>query len=102
MLDPNLLLPERPRPLKRTEYGKLVALGVFEGERVELLYGTLVAMSPKDPPLASAVMQLNMLLIPPLVGRAQVRVNAPRRSRTCACASMTCWGVAAMGPPWPA
>ena len=35
MLEPALLLPERPRPLKRAEYDRLVALGAFEdGTRV--------------------------------------------------------------------
>ena len=49
MLEPALLLPERPRPLKRTEYDRLVALGAFEDERIELLHGVLVDMSPNDP-----------------------------------------------------
>jgi Uma2 family endonuclease len=47
MLDPALLAPERIRPLKRREYEQLVDLGVFEDERVELLRGQLVEMSPQ-------------------------------------------------------
>lgn len=31
------------RPLRRTEYDKLVELGVFEGERIELLDGARAA-----------------------------------------------------------
>jgi Uma2 family endonuclease len=50
MLDPALLAPERVRPLKRSEYEQLVDLGVFEDERVELLRGVLVEMSPQGPP----------------------------------------------------
>jgi Uma2 family endonuclease len=47
MLDPALLAPERVRGLRRDEYEKLVELGVFEDERVELLRGVLVEMSPQ-------------------------------------------------------
>lgn len=77
VLEPSLLLPERPRPLKRSEYDRLVAMGAFEDERVELLYGTLVAMSPQDPGHTSPIGQLTMLLVPALVGRALVRVQSP-------------------------
>lgn len=34
------------RPLRRVEYDRLVALGVFQDERIELLDGTLYEMSP--------------------------------------------------------
>ena len=34
------------RPLRRVEYGQLIALGAFEDEKIELLDGELVAMSP--------------------------------------------------------
>lgn len=77
VLEPSLILPEKPRPLKRSEYDRLVASGAFEGERVELLYGTLVAMRPQDPGHTGPVGQLTMLLVPALVGRALVRIQAP-------------------------
>jgi hypothetical protein len=32
-----LLANEEPRPIRRVEYDKMVELGLFEGERVELL-----------------------------------------------------------------
>jgi Uma2 family endonuclease len=44
---PDDLQPERVRPLSRREYDQLVALGVFEDERIELLRGMLVTMSPQ-------------------------------------------------------
>jgi Uma2 family endonuclease len=47
MLDPALLAPERVRPLRRREYERLVELGAFHDERVELLRGVLVEMSPQ-------------------------------------------------------
>jgi Uma2 family endonuclease len=75
MLDPNALLPERPRRLKRAEYDHLVRLGAFEDERVELLRGVVVSMSPCYPQHAGPITRLTMLLVPPLVGRALVRVQ---------------------------
>ena len=77
MLDASLLLPERPRPLKRAEYDRLVELGVFEDERVELLHGVLVDMSPNRPGHASPIDRLNAILTPALSGRAIVRVQLP-------------------------
>lgn len=77
MLEPHLIEPEVSRPLKRSEYDRLVAMGAFEGERVELLYGTLVAMSPQDPAHTSPIGRLNMVLAPALAGRAIVRVQCP-------------------------
>ena len=65
------------RPLRRNEYDALVALGVFQDERVELLDGALVAMSPVGPPHSSAVQKLTELLLPRLLGRATVRVQSP-------------------------
>ena len=65
------------RPLRRAEYDKLVELGVFEDERIELLEGQLVQMSPIGPPHSSTVQKLNELLLPALLGRASVFVQAP-------------------------
>src|SRR5688572_616760 len=67
----------RIRPLFRDEYDKLAALGAFEDERLELLEGVLVEMSPPGPPHASSVDKLTMLLVPAVVGRAIVRVQGP-------------------------
>ena len=64
---------EVTRPLRRVEYDKLVALGVFENERVELLEGELVAMSPIGAPHNFSVQALNELLVLALHGRAWVR-----------------------------
>jgi Uma2 family endonuclease len=77
MLDASLLLPEHPRPLKRKEYDRLVALGAFEDERVELLHGVLVDMSPNDPGHASPIAGLTMIFTPALSGKAIVRVQLP-------------------------
>lgn len=68
---------ERIRPLRRAEYDRLVALGVFEGEKIELLEGLLVPMSPIGAEHSSAVTVLTALLVLPLVGRALVRPQCP-------------------------
>ncbi|MEZ4373470.1 MAG: hypothetical protein R3B07_21800 [Polyangiaceae bacterium] len=34
------------RPLRRAEFNQLAELGAFQEERVELLYGQLIPMSP--------------------------------------------------------
>ena len=60
------------RPLRRSEYDQLVLLGAFEDERIELLDGQLVAMSPIGPPHNSAVRKLTELLVLALHGRAAV------------------------------
>ncbi len=77
MLDVERLAPERLRPLKRSEYDRLVAMGVFEGERIELLYGTLVEMSLQEPPHANPVQELTERLMTALAGRAKVRIQLP-------------------------
>jgi len=64
------------RPLRRIEYDKLVALGVFAGERVELLEGALIEMSPIGASHQAAVQRLNRLLTLALSERAAVRCQA--------------------------
>lgn len=55
-------LPDLVRPLRRVEYDRLVEAGAFGQERVELLDGVLVAMSPQDPLDADAVQWLARLI----------------------------------------
>jgi Uma2 family endonuclease len=68
----------RIRPLRRAEYDLLIDQGVFdEDERIQLLDGELVAISPQNAPHAGIVEALNERLMPVLVGRARVRVQLP-------------------------
>lgn len=67
----------RIRRLKRDEYDRLVEAGCFRDEKIELLYGRLVEMSPQGHGHAYAIMRLNEALMPALVGRAYVRVQLP-------------------------
>lgn len=71
------LAPDRARPLLRAEYEQLVECGAFENERVELLEGALVTMSPQGPAHAHAIRLLSEVLIGALRGRAAVRIQSP-------------------------
>ncbi|MBX3270656.1 MAG: Uma2 family endonuclease [Sandaracinaceae bacterium] len=68
---------ERVRRLRRDEYDRLVGAGVFADERVELIRGVIVRMAPQGPSHAGPIEVLTELLVPPLVGRARVRVQLP-------------------------
>ena len=77
VLDTDLLLPERPRKLRRVEYDQLVASGAFEDERIELLHGVLVEMSPIDAAHMNPIDRLMVILVQALASRARVRIQAP-------------------------
>lgn len=77
VLDPKVLYPERIRPLKRVEYERMVELGLFEDERVELLAGQLIEMSPQGEPHAFVVAELGARLTVALFERARVRQHSP-------------------------
>lgn len=62
----------RIRPLRRVEYDRLVELGVFtKDDKIELLRGALVEMSPQGSPHADCAAQLAQLLIRRLDDRAR-------------------------------
>lgn len=63
MLDVDALAPRRARGLRRDEYESLIRLGAFDGERIELLRGVLVHMSPQQEPHARLVSWLHEQLI---------------------------------------
>lgn len=65
------------RPLRRAEYERLVAAGAFESERVELLEGFLVEMSPQRAAHASAIEVLTELLYAARQADQKVRVQLP-------------------------
>jgi Uma2 family endonuclease len=70
-------LAERQRPLRRVEYERLAEEGFFEDERIELINGVILEMSPQNVPHSNPIQLLTRLLVPPLVGRADVRVQLP-------------------------
>lgn len=65
------------RKFKRVEYDRLVDFGLFEDERIELIDGLLVEMSPQGARHAHAVRQLNMLFTRAIGSRALVQVQSP-------------------------
>lgn len=75
--DPSTVPPESLRPLKRAEYDHLVSTGAFDNERLELLYGRLVAMTPQGHAHAYVVRKLTNVLAQRLAGRAQVQAQQP-------------------------
>lgn len=72
-------LGERIRPLRRVEYDQLVEAGHLVDEKVELIRGLIVRMSPQGAPHAAAVQRLTRLLVLALSnsGHAEVRVQLP-------------------------
>lgn len=77
MLDMTMIAPETIRPLSRAEYDRMVGLGWFEDERIELLHGVLVKMSPQGPRHVSITRCLNELLVLAIRRRAQVQIQGP-------------------------
>jgi Uma2 family endonuclease len=65
------------RGLKRVEYERLAELGVFGDERIELVFGTIVAMTPIDPAHVESTVRVHELLFRQLGGRARVICRAP-------------------------
>ena len=69
----DLVSSERLRPLRRAEYDWMVDQGFFQDEKVELLEGIIVEMSPEGPRHAATIERLNRLFV--------LRVRRPRRVR---------------------
>jgi Uma2 family endonuclease len=72
LIDPSLI-----RGLRRTEYDKLAELGEFGDERVELIYGMVVKMSPKGPAHESVSQRMNRVFVRTFEGLASVRIQSP-------------------------
>jgi Uma2 family endonuclease len=77
VIDLSVLAPERLRPLRREEYDRLVELGCFEDERIELLEGALVEMSRQRPPHMFVIRKLTTFLVRAVGERAVVQVQGP-------------------------
>ena len=77
MFDYSLLEPGQVRPISRQEYDQMVALGMFDDEKVELLRGVLVKMSPQDVSHSSAVEWFTKKLILSVRDDYRVRCQLP-------------------------
>ena len=72
------MVPADPAPTRLTvaEYFGLVDGGQLRAtDRVELLEGVVVSMSPQNPPHAGAIGRINELLVTRFSGRATIRVQ---------------------------
>lgn len=65
------------RRWRRAEYERLVDLGVFVGERLELLDGVLVVREPQDSPHAAIVTQAGQVLSAAFGAGWHPRLHAP-------------------------
>jgi Uma2 family endonuclease len=72
-----MIPPETIRPLSRAEYDRMVALGWFEDERIELLHGMLVTMSRQSPRHVAIIRTLGQILVPAMEERGQVQIHGP-------------------------
>ena len=82
MLEPmrDIPAPQNVRGLLRSEYERLVDLGVFEDVRVELLEGQLVEMSPQGEGHATLTARLAGWLWPAVGSDMQLRQYSPMRA----------------------
>jgi Uma2 family endonuclease len=64
------------RPITRAEYEELAGAGRFDDERVELLYGVIVKMTPPRPPHEGLIQRLTRLFVLALDPRAAVRIQS--------------------------
>jgi Uma2 family endonuclease len=72
------LLLESPRRLSVDEYHRMIEAGILdEDERLELLEGVIVAMSPQDEPHAWPIQRLTRILTRVLRDEYDVRVQLP-------------------------
>jgi Uma2 family endonuclease len=69
------------RPLKRSEFQKLADEGCFDDERVELLFGLVVEMTPPHPSHDESVYRVARLLSLALGERAKVRTQSSFAAR---------------------
>jgi Uma2 family endonuclease len=78
MSTPEFFMRSEPmRPLKRVEYERLAAEGFFEDEKVELLFGVVVPMTPIDPTHSASTTRLHNTLVRAVGDRAMVRAQQP-------------------------
>lgn len=65
------------RRYTRDEYYLMAEVGMFHGQRVELIDGKVIVMSPQNDPHASIIMQLNHILTRKIPEDFRVRPQLP-------------------------
>lgn len=74
-MDLSWLTSEHPRPLRRVEFEALAREGYFEDERLELLYGMVVPMTPIGPMHSFVLNRLTKHFVMGVGDRAIVHVG---------------------------
>lgn len=72
VMERDWLDPDERRPLRRAEYDRLIELGMFNGENIELLHGHLVLREPQGPEHFDITGRIHELLLRALGDRARV------------------------------
>src|SRR5436190_18667624 len=65
------------RRFTRDEYYRMAEIGIFDGQRVELIHGEIIKMSPQNKPHALTVAIINGWLIRSLGENFTVRCQLP-------------------------
>ncbi|MDQ3036036.1 MAG: Uma2 family endonuclease [Myxococcota bacterium] len=76
MQSPPEPIEELRRAILRNEYERMVEAGVFDGGRVELLYGVIVRMTPHGPPHDATLDRLTELLVRSAPPHTKVRIQS--------------------------
>lgn len=71
------LAPPRPFLIDRAAYHRMGKAGVFDGRRVQLVYGTVIDMSPMGIPHRVAIRVLNRYFVEQAPDRWDVMVQLP-------------------------
>lgn len=71
------IAPKQAVPILRTTYHQLGELGVYAGRRVQLVYGTVIDMSPMGTPHANAIRMLNRCFVTHTAPDIDVMVQLP-------------------------
>jgi Uma2 family endonuclease len=69
--------PPSPRYFTRAEYFQMAEIGIFHDERVELIKGEILQMSPQNSPHVQAISMLLQWLVPALGKQFTIRCQAP-------------------------
>lgn len=78
MVDLRSLAPERIRAIRRSEFEQMVAAGMFEDERVELLGGVIVEMTTPGTRHSEAIRRLMIAFVTlEQAGRARISIQLP-------------------------
>jgi len=77
VVDTSIIPSDQIRPLKRLEFDRLTKMGAFANERVELVEGILVRVSPQGADHAYVLRRLPWLLKQAVGTSAEVQVQCP-------------------------